>query len=58
MSQQKFWNSKFERDGFLYGTKPNTFIASKTKLLKRNSKVLCLGEGEGRNAIFLLKKIL
>jgi 2-polyprenyl-3-methyl-5-hydroxy-6-metoxy-1,4-benzoquinol methylase len=56
MSQQEFWNSKFSRDGFLYGLKPNTFIASKTKLLKRNSKVLCLGEGEGRNAIFFAKK--
>jgi 2-polyprenyl-3-methyl-5-hydroxy-6-metoxy-1,4-benzoquinol methylase len=56
MSQQEFWNSKFSRDGFLYGLKPNTFIASKTKLLERNSQVLCLGEGEGRNAIFFANK--
>lgn len=56
MSQQEFWNSKFSRDGFLYGLKPNTFIASKIKLLKNKSQVLCLGEGEGRNAIFFAKK--
>lgn len=56
MSQQEFWNSKFSRDGFLYGLKPNTFIASKIKLMPRNSDVLCLGEGEGRNAIFLAKR--
>jgi SAM-dependent methyltransferase len=56
MSQQEFWNSKFLRDGFLYGLKPNTFIASKIKLLPRKSQVLCLGEGEGRNAIFFAKK--
>ncbi|RXJ91790.1 tellurium resistance protein [Arcobacter sp. CECT 8983] len=56
MSQQEFWNSKFSRDGYLYGIKPNSFIASKVKLLKRGAKVLCLGEGEGRNAIFLAKK--
>ena len=56
MSQQEFWNSKFTRDGFLYGLKPNSFIASKTKLFKRESKLLCLGEGEGRNAIFFAKK--
>ena len=56
MSQQEFWNNKFSRDGFLYGIKPNTFIASKTKLFSRNSKVLCIGEGEGRNAIFFAKK--
>ena len=56
MSQQEFWNSKFLRDGFLYGIKPNTFISSKIKLLKRESELLCLGEGEGRNAIFFAKR--
>ena len=56
MSQQEFWNSKFSRDGFLYGIKPNTFIASKTKLFPKNAKILCIGEGEGRNAIFFAKK--
>ena len=56
MSQQEFWNSKFSRDGFLYGIKPNTFIASKIKMFPREGKVLCIGEGEGRNAIFLAKR--
>lgn len=56
MSQQEFWNSKFSRDGYLYGLKPNSFIASKIKLFPRDGKVLCLGEGEGRNAIFLAKR--
>ena len=56
MSQQEFWNSKFSRDGFLYGLKPNAFIASKIKSMPRDAKVLCLGEGEGRNAIFLAKR--
>lgn len=55
MSQQEFWNGKFSRDGYLYGTKPNEFLASKKDLLKPNSKLLCLGEGEGRNAIFFAK---
>lgn len=56
MSQQEFWNGKFSRDGYLYGLKPNTFIASKIKLFPRGSQVLCLGEGEGRNAVFLAKR--
>lgn len=55
MSQQEFWNSKFSRDGYLYGIKANEFISSKTELLTKNTKVLCLGEGEGRNAIFFAK---
>ncbi len=55
MSQQEFWNSKFSRDGYLYGTNPNEFLASNTNKLKKDSRILCLGEGEGRNAIFFAK---
>lgn len=52
MSQQKFWNSKFSREGFLYGMKPNSFIESKKEYFDLDKEFLCLGEGEGRNAIF------
>ncbi len=55
MSQQQFWNEKFAKDGYLYGTNPNEFLASKLNLFKKDSKLLCLGEGEGRNAIFFAK---
>jgi len=53
---QELWNSKFSRDGFLYGTDANSFIKENTHLIEKGSRVLCLGEGEGRNAIFLTKK--
>ncbi len=53
---QALWNSKFSRDGFLYGTEVNNFIKENSHLIKKGSKVLCLGEGEGRNALFLAKK--
>jgi len=53
---QEMWNNKFSRDGFLYGTKPNSFIQQNSQILKKNSKILCLGEGEGRNALFLAKQ--
>lgn len=56
MEQQNFWNAKFSRDGYLYGTNPNQFIKNSYDNFKRSQKVLCLGEGEGRNAIFLAKK--
>ena len=56
MSQKEFWNSKFSQEEFLYGKKPNTFLASKIKLLKKESELLCLGEGEGRNALFFAKR--
>ena len=53
---QELWNNKFSRDGFLYGTKPNIFIEQNSDILEKNSTVLCLGEGEGRNALFLAKQ--
>ncbi|PUE65872.1 SAM-dependent methyltransferase [Arcobacter caeni] len=55
MSQQIFWNGKFSKADYFYGTKANEFLASKIKLIKNKKKLLCLGEGEGRNAIFFAK---
>jgi 2-polyprenyl-3-methyl-5-hydroxy-6-metoxy-1,4-benzoquinol methylase len=52
MSQQEFWNNKFSKDDFFYGIKPNAFLSSNLNLFKNHKKLLCLGEGEGRNAIY------
>lgn len=51
-----FWNQRYAEDGFAYGTAPNDFLKEKAHLLKPGSRVLCLGEGEGRNAIFLAEQ--
>jgi len=51
--QQEFWNGKFEGETHLYGTEPNEYIREKSGLIKAGGRVLCLGEGEGRNALFL-----
>lgn len=50
------WNEKFSREGFLYGKEPNAFLAANEHLLRSNSKVLMLGEGEGRTACFMALK--
>lgn len=50
------WNEKFSREGFLYGKKPNAFLASKEHLLSPKSKILMLGEGEGRTACYMALK--
>lgn len=55
MSQQEFWNGKFSKADYFYGTKANEFLASNIGLFKNHKKLLCLGEGEGRNAIFFAK---
>lgn len=53
---QAFWNQKFQTNHFIYGEAPNNFIKENSDLLLQANKVLCLGEGEGRNAIFLADK--
>ena len=52
MSQKEFWNNKFSKTNYFYGINPNEFLASKIELFNNHKKFLCLGEGEGRNAIF------
>lgn len=48
-----FWNTRYKEAEFAYGTEPNDFLKSKIQVFKPNSKILCLAEGEGRNAVFL-----
>jgi cyclopropane fatty-acyl-phospholipid synthase-like methyltransferase len=45
------WNQRYDSDEFAYGTEPNSFLVQNAKLLI--GPVLCLAEGEGRNAVFL-----
>jgi 2-polyprenyl-3-methyl-5-hydroxy-6-metoxy-1,4-benzoquinol methylase len=53
---QSMWNEKFSRKGYLYGTNPNAFLASQLERLAAGSKILFLGEGEGRNACYAAAK--
>jgi SAM-dependent methyltransferase len=46
------WNQRYSQPGFAYGTDPNTFLASVVDRIPAG-KILSLGEGEGRNAVFL-----
>ncbi|MFZ1517635.1 MAG: class I SAM-dependent methyltransferase [Ignavibacteriaceae bacterium] len=46
-----FWNKRYSEQDFAYGIKPNIFFEEHIKNLEPG-KVLFLGEGEGRNAIY------
>lgn len=49
------WDEKYAPKQYVYGTKPNTFLAQNfTEISKGN--VLCLADGEGRNSVFLAKQ--
>ena len=50
-----FWDGKFGNAEYVYGTEPNDFLKSVSAQLPPKSNVLSIGEGEGRNAIYLAK---
>lgn len=45
------WDERYEQDEFFYGREPNYFVARKLRAAGPK-RVLCLAEGEGRNAVF------
>ena len=47
-----FWNGRYAVAGHVYGEEPNAFVAEMASQIPRGS-VLCLAEGEGRNAVHL-----
>lgn len=49
------WNSRYSSDSYAYGKDPNDFLVEASAALQPG-KILCLGEGEGRNAVFLAQK--
>lgn len=46
------WDQRYSSDTFVYGTKPNDFLAEQAHRIPAGT-VLCLAEGEGRNAVHL-----
>lgn len=48
------WNERYAGADFAYGTAPNSFLEANAAVLC--GPVLSLGEGEGRNAVFLASK--
>lgn len=50
-----FWNERYQGKDFVYGKDPNNFLKSSSPQIPAG-KVLCLAEGEGRNAVFLARQ--
>jgi SAM-dependent methyltransferase len=54
---QAFWNRRYGEDpDFVYGTAPNTFLVEASRRFTPESRILCLAEGEGRNAVWLARQ--
>ena len=50
------WDRKYSRASFIFGKTPAKFLAENFDFLLPQSKVLDMGMGEGRNAVFLAQK--
>lgn len=46
------WDERYSTDEYIYGTKPNDFLAKHFAALPKG-RVLSLADGEGRNGVFL-----
>ena len=49
------WNQRYAGENYFYGEEPNDFLRTHAKLIPPGP-VLCLAEGEGRNAVFLASR--
>ena len=47
------WDERYSEPGYAYGAKPNDFLASVAENITPGGRILCLAEGEGRNAVYL-----
>lgn len=54
--QREFWNERFAKEGYFYGLDPNRYVASHIDSFTAPAKILFLGEGEGRNAIYAAQR--
>ena len=46
------WDARYSEPGYVFGAEPNDFLREVADRIPPG-RVLCLGEGEGRNAVFL-----
>lgn len=49
------WDERYTEPGYAYGTDPNEFLVSVVERIPPGP-VLCLAEGEGRNAVYLASR--
>lgn len=50
-----FWEARYAEVPYAYGTEPNDFVREVAERIPPG-RVLCLGEGQGRNAVFLAQR--
>lgn len=49
------WDERYAQEGWVFGTEPNDFLREEAHRIPLG-RVLCMGEGEGRNSVFLAQQ--
>lgn len=55
-TSDNFWHKKFDQESYFYGTQPNDFLRLHAHHIPTGGRVLSIGEGEGRNAVYLAEQ--
>jgi len=56
IAQRQRWDERYADDRYLFGERPNDFLVQAEIMLPRHSRVLVLGDGEGRNGVWLAQQ--
>jgi len=50
------WNSRYDRDDYIFGTEPNHYLLKYKAYFKAGMSALAVADGEGRNSVWLAKQ--
>ena len=53
---KEFWNERYAEEGLAYGEEPNEYLTSVISHLNPGARVLVVGDGEGRNGVWLAEQ--
>jgi SAM-dependent methyltransferase len=54
--EAEFWDRMYAGDAYRFGVEPNAFLASRASAIPKRARVLCIGDGEGRNGVWLARQ--
>ena len=53
---RRIWDERYQSADYVFGTQPNDYLVSCADRIPSAGKVLCLGDGEGRNGVWLAEQ--
>jgi len=53
---QALWDARYAAADYLFGTEPNEYLLAQARRLAPGQRALAVGDGEGRNAVWLARQ--